>query len=149
MNYQDNLNLPNMDLSYLPFGTLFKFFVEPLGILRIHGYLSFLNLPFLCLDKVLRGILALWTHHCHALAWSYMGYLFHSSLSMPCLDMVLHDFLACNTYQCHALAWSYLVSLNPNVMKFVSYTFLRFNRDFLKLLLCQFMLDYSLNNFIK
>ena len=59
MNYQDNLNLSNMELSYLPFGTLFKFFVEPLGILRIHEYLSLLNIPFSCLDMVLRGILAL------------------------------------------------------------------------------------------
>ncbi|KHG18646.1 hypothetical protein F383_24988 [Gossypium arboreum] len=48
-----------MDLSYLSFGTLFEFYIELFRILRIHGYLSFLNLPLPCLDMVLRGIIAL------------------------------------------------------------------------------------------
>ena len=70
---------------------------------------SFWNLPLTCLDMVLRGILALWTHQCHALAWSYMGLLPYSNLSMPCLDMVLHDFLALETLPTampwHGLTW--------------------------------------------
>ena len=130
MNYQDNLNLSNTDLSYLSFGTLFEFSIEPFGILRIHGYLSFLNLPFPCLTwsyvvslpyeltiampwhGLTWDLCLIVVYQCHVLTWSYM-------ISLPC-----------KTYQCHALAWSYLVSLNPNVMTFVSYTFLRFNRDF-------------------
>ncbi|MFQ6662888.1 hypothetical protein Gotur_030587, partial [Gossypium turneri] len=79
-----------------------------------------------------------------SLIWSYMGVLI--LVPMPCsrhgltghlssrcqrhvLDMVLHEtsYLGANAM---SQTWSYMGSLYPNVMTFVSGTFLMLQRDF-------------------
>ncbi|MFQ6669830.1 hypothetical protein Gotur_034923, partial [Gossypium turneri] len=80
-------------------------------------------------DMVLHG-----TSHLGANAmsqtWSYMGPLI--SVPMPCPRHVLHE-TSHDLKDANAMSqtWSYMGSLYPNVMTFVSNTFLMFQRGLL------------------
>ncbi|MFQ6651725.1 hypothetical protein Gotur_023932 [Gossypium turneri] len=97
--------------------------------------------------------------------WSYMGPLIfvptpcprHGvtwDLSSRCQchvpNMVLHG-ASHNLNDANAMSqtWSYMGSLYPNVMTFVSNTFLMFQRGLLTLILCHLILELTVDIFMK